>query len=231
VLAEAAGTARFAAELTRQDFPEQIAYLLQKRPRPTRAWTEAMHGDHDRWFVVAGATDTAMLEDFQAAIVAGARTYDIAGFAAAFDRIAEGYGWSYTGGREWRIRTIFETNIRTSYMAGLLRQMRDPDMVRARPWWQYLHADTRVPLRPRPLHQGWDGLVLAWNDPWWDTHFPPNDWGCSCGVRTLSDADLRRLGRTGPDAAPALNRSRPSRWWRMLGGRVRTSVRLPAWLC
>lgn len=116
----------------------------------------------------------------------------------------EQHGWSYNGGREWRIRTIFETNVRTSYMAGRLRQMRDPDMVRLRPWWQYWHADTRVPEVPRPEHLGWDGLVLRWDDPWWDTHFPPNDWGCSCGVRTLSETELRRLGKTGPDPAPDL---------------------------
>lgn len=203
-LAEVGGEVRFAAEFDATPFREQIAYLTQKRTRPTRAWTDAMHGDHDRWFVVAGATDTAMLEEFQAAIVEGAQTYDIQGFAAAFDRIVETYGWSYNGGREWRIRTIFETNIRTSYMAGRLRQMRDPDMVKARPFWQYRHADTRVPLKPRPLHESWDDLVLRWDDPWWDTHFPPNDWACSCGVRSLSPSDLKRLGKSGPDTAPDL---------------------------
>jgi hypothetical protein len=203
-LAEAGGEVRFATEFDATPFREQIAYLTQKRTRPTKVWTDAMHGDHDRWFVVAGATDTAMLEEFQAAIVEGAQTYDIQGFAAAFDRIVETYGWSYNGGREWRIRTIFETNIRTSYMAGRLRQMRDPEMVKARPFWQYRHADTRVPLKPRPLHESWDDLVLRWDDPWWDTHFPPNDWACSCGVRSLSPSDLKRLGKSGPDTAPDL---------------------------
>lgn len=199
--------AKFAdADFTGREFREQIEYLLQKRPKPTRAWTDAMHGDHDRAFVVAGATDIAMLEEFQAAVVEAAKTRDLKAFAAEFDRIVEKYGWSYNGGREWRIRTIFNTNIRTSYMAGRLRQMRDPDVVKLMPWWQYIHADTRVPLNPRPQHVAWDGLVLAWDDPWWDTHFPPNDWLCSCGVRTLSDAQLKRLGKSGPDTAPPLDR-------------------------
>lgn len=189
----------------RQEFREQIDFLTQKRPKPTRAWTDAMHGVHDRAFVVAGATDLAMLEEFQAAIVTGAETYDIGAFAGEFDRLVEKHGWSYNGGREWRIRTIFETNIRTSYMAGRLRQMRDPDVVKLRPYWQYLHADTRQPIEPRPLHLSWDGLVLMWDDPWWDTHFPPNDWVCSCGVRTLSRGDLKRLGKSGPDTAPTSN--------------------------
>lgn len=189
-------------DLTRQEFREQIDFLTQKRGKPTTAWTDALRGDHDRAFVVAGVTDMAMLEEFQQAIIEGARTYDIKAFAAEFDRLVEQYGWSYNGGREWRIRTIFETNIRTSYMAGRLRQMRDPDVVKVRPFWQYRHGETRVPLNPRPEHVSWHDLVLDWNDPWWNVHFPPNDWTCSCGVRTLSRGDLRRMGKTGPDKAP-----------------------------
>jgi hypothetical protein len=205
VFAEDDAPAAFAeADLSRQDFREQIDFLTQKRPKPTRAWTDAMHGEHDRSFVVAGVTDTAMLEEFQAAIIDGAKTYDIKTFGKEFDRLVETYGWSYNGGRNWRVRTIFETNIRTSYMAGRLRQMRDPDMVKIRPYWQYMHADTRVPLEPRPEHVLLDGLILLWNDPWWDRYFPPNDWKCSCGVRTLSRGDLRRMGKTGPDTAPEL---------------------------
>ncbi|MFV0411474.1 MAG: PBECR2 nuclease fold domain-containing protein [Paracoccus sp. (in: a-proteobacteria)] len=165
-----------------------------------------MGGMHDRAFVVAGAADLSMLEEFQAAIIEGAQNYDIKTFGAEFDRIVDKYGWGYNGGRDWRVRTIFETNIRTSHMAGRLKQMRDPEMVRAMPYWQYIHAETRIPLNPRLQHVDWDGLVLRWDDSWWDVHFPPNDWKCSCGVRALSEAQLKRLGRTGPDQAPEIIR-------------------------
>lgn len=191
----------------RQEFSQQIEFLTQKRGKPTRAWTDAMQGDHDRAFVVAGVTDMAMLEEFQAAVIKGARTYDIKAFGAEFDRLVEKYGWSYNGGRDWRVRTIFETNIRTSYMAGRLKQMRDPDMLKARPYWQYVHADTRVPLNPREMHESWDGMVLRATDPWWNTYFPPNDWKCSCGVHSLSEDQLKLLGKTGPDMAPGIIRA------------------------
>lgn len=91
-------------------------------------------------------------------------------------------------------------------MAGRLKQMRDPDVVKLRPYWQYIHAESRVPQTPRPLHLGWDGLVLDWDDPWWDVYFPPNDWRCSCGVRTLSRRQLEALGKSGPDVAPPITR-------------------------
>ncbi|WP_426037954.1 PBECR2 nuclease fold domain-containing protein [Cypionkella sp. TWP1-2-1b2] len=144
-----------------------------------------------------------MLEEFQDALAGhaanGGRVED---FAADFDRLVEKYGWDYRGERDWRIRTIFETSMRTSFMAGRLKQMRDPDVVKLRPFWQYIHADSRIPLTPRKLHTDWNGLVLRWDDPWWDTHFPPNDWLCSCGVKSLSRGDLRRRGKDGPDEAP-----------------------------
>lgn len=207
VFAEAEGAARFAEpDFTRQEFREQIDFLTQKRPAPSRVWTDFMQGQHDRSFVVAGVTDQAMIDEFHTAMVEAARTVDIRGFAAEFDRLVDRYGWSYNGGREWRIRTIFDTNIRTSYMAGRLKQMRDPDMVRLRPFWMYRHADTRVPKEPRLRHLAWDGLVLRWDDPWWDVYFPPNDWRCSCGVHSLSRGDLKRMGKSGPDEAPEIVR-------------------------
>lgn len=180
-----------------QSFRSQIEFLRQKRPLPTQVWQDAMQGDHDRGFVIAGATDVAMLEEFQAAVVDAARTYDYDAFAAEFDRIVETYGWSYKGGREWRIRTIFETNLRTSHMAGRYAQMRDPDVVTLMPWWQYIHGESRTPMQPRPMHVAWDGLLARWDDPWWDVHFPPNDWSCSCGVRPMSERLARQEPRWG----------------------------------
>lgn len=195
--------ASFAVEAKPLVFQEQVDYLRQKRPKPSKTWLDAMHGDHDRDFVIAGVTDIAMLEDFQAAIIdAVTRGRSVDDFAKDFDRLVEKYGWDYRGDRNWRIKTIFETNIRTSFMAGRLRQMRDPELVRLRPFWEYLHGDIRTPKVPRPDHVAWNGLILRWDDPWWNTHFPPNDWVCSCGVRTLAARNLASRGKTGPDPAP-----------------------------
>lgn len=204
VFADAERRASFAADPYGVEFREQIDFLKQKRGMPTRAWTDAMYGEHDRAFVIAGATNLEMIEEFHRALISAVEHMDIVEFGREFDRIVEDYGWNYNGGRDWRVRVIFETNVRTSHMAGRLRQMRDPDVVSARPYWQYLHGETRIPLNPRPLHLAWDGMVLMHDDPWWNTYFPPNDWRCSCGVRSLSERDLRRLGKIGPDQAPEI---------------------------
>ncbi|MGY9046313.1 MAG: phage portal protein family protein [Rhodobacterales bacterium] len=199
--ADAAG---FATEVSAQPFLEQIDFLRQKRIAPSKTWTDTLRGDHDRKFVVAGATDLALVEDFKNAVARAIDTWDEKAFAKDFDAIVEKHGWSYNGGRDWRIRTIFATNIATSHMAGRLRQMRDPDVIRLRPYWQYRHGENGTPLNPRPQHLAWDGRILMHDDVWWETHFPPNDWACSCGVRTLSKGDLKRLGKDGPDRSPEI---------------------------
>jgi len=69
-----------------------------------------------------------------------------------------------------------------------------------RPYWRYRHSHASV--EPRLDHVAWDGLVLAHDDPWWSTHYPPNGWGCKCWVETLSESDLERAGKSGPDTPP-----------------------------
>lgn len=183
-----------------------------------------MHQAHDRAFVVAGAKKEALLEDFQKAIddalakglpFKGFKDKDgnhQPGFLDRFDEIVARHGWSYNGGRDWRARVIYETNLKTAYAAGRYKQMTEPDVLKIYPYWQYVHGLRRVPDEPRLEHLGWDGLILRADDPWWLTYYPPNGWKCGCGVRPVSARKLRRLGKTGPDSAPPIildNRTDP----------------------
>jgi len=203
VLDELAGADFADPEAFRQPFKEQIEFFRQKQPKPTKAFTDVIRGGHDRSFVIAGAINRDMLADFQNAIAEAMENgTTLRDFQNDFDRIVAKYGWTYKGERGWRTRVIFETNIRTAHMAGRLKQMRDPNVLKLRPFWEYIHGETRKPKVPRPHHQAWHGRILLNDDPWWNTHFPPNDFLCSCGVRTLSRRDLEKRGKTGPDKAP-----------------------------
>ena len=178
-------------------FAEQLAFFRAKLNLPTQAWTDVWQAQHDFAFVVAGANRDAIVADFRAAVetaIAGGSTLE--GFRKAFDAIVEKHGWSYNGGRNWRSRIIYDTNLSTSYAAGRFEQLQDA------PYWQYVHADWVT--HPRHQHKAWDGLVLAKDDPFWQTHFPPNGWGCKCSVRGMWERDLMRLGKDGPDDAPAV---------------------------
>ena len=176
-------------------FKEQIAFFKRKLNIPTTGWTDIYTHEHDYAFMVAGANRDAIVADFRTAVEkAIAEGTTLEDFRKDFDRFVARHGWDYNGGRNWRSKIIYDTNLATSYAAGRWEQLQDA------PYWQYKHADWVQ--HPREDHLAWDGLVLARDDPWWHTHFPPNGWRCQCSVRGLWPRDLQRLGKTGPDTAP-----------------------------
>jgi hypothetical protein len=192
-------------------------YFRQKLNLPTLRWDDLWQGQHARAFVVAGATRDALLKDLREAVRAAIEDgIAFETFRKQFEEIVARNKWTgWTGestdaGRAWRARIIYKTNLRTSHAAGRYRQMTDPAVVAHMPYWQYRHNTL---INPREEHQGWNGLVLRWDDPWWQTHYPPNGWGCNCDVRPLSERQLRKLGKTKPDAAPGPGDGDPPPEW------------------
>ena len=87
-----------------------------------------------------------------------------------------------------RLRTIYYTNSIVSSQAGQYKQL----MKQAEdyPYWRYKTAgDSKV----RPAHRALHNKVFRYNDPFWDTHYPPNGWFCRCSVEALDDYDLKHL--------------------------------------
>lgn len=142
--------------------------------------------------MVAGAAKAGLLTDFHTAIKkaieSGTTLHE---FRKDFVNIVAKHGWSYNGGRNWRTRVIYETNLTQAYNAGREAQFADPDLQALRPYAQYKHGGS---LDPREEHLAWDGLVLPINDSWWNTHSPMNGWGCTCYKIALSERDLQRKG-------------------------------------
>jgi hypothetical protein len=56
--------------------------------------------------------------------------------------------------------------------------------------WQYL---TMGDHRVRPEHTALDGIVLPHDDPFWQEHFPPWDFGCRCQVVPLLPEDVEEI--------------------------------------
>ena len=179
-------------------FREQAEFFRRKLNLPTDAWTDVYTQEHDWAFMVAGASLDAIVADFRAAVdkaITGGSTLE--DFRKDFDAIVAKHGWDYNGGRNWRSRVIYETNLATSFAAGRWEQLQSA------PYWQYEHSDWVA--HPRAQHVAWDGMVLAKDDPVWQVIFPPNGWGCQCKVKGLWARDLAQLGKTGPDPSPQLN--------------------------
>jgi uncharacterized protein with gpF-like domain len=191
----------------RLPFQEQIDFFRRKLGLPSDRWDDIQRAAHDRGFIVAGAQKADLLQDMKDAVdraIADGTTLER--FREDFEEIVGRHGWhGWTGedseaGRAWRTRTIYLTNLATSYAAGRLKQLRDPDLKRLRPYWMYKHSDSV--LHPRPLHVSWNGLTLPADHKWFRAHYPPNGWGCQCRVVAVSRAQAERMGGRIVEEAP-----------------------------
>lgn len=179
-------------------FQEQIDFFRQKLNLPTEQYDDILGAAHDRAFVVAGAMKADLLNDLRGAVdKAIADGKSIQWFRKEFAGIVQQHGWQgWTGsdtkpGRDWRTRVIYSTNLSASYAAGRYAQLTHPDLLQSRPYWEYVHNDTV--RNPREIHKKWDGTVLRYDDPWWQTHFGPNGYGCQCGVRAVTGDKYKGL--------------------------------------
>jgi hypothetical protein len=55
------------------------------------------------------------------------------------------------------------------------------------------HHDPAV-SNPREAHVALDGKAFRYDDPFWETYYPPNGWGCQCYVSTESEASAKKEG-------------------------------------
>lgn len=181
----------------RRSFAEQVAAFRLRLGNlvPTAKWDDLRGAEHDRAFMVAGAVKADLLADLGNAVdkaIADGQTLDW--FRKEFRGIVEKHGWhgwtgeGTKGGEAWRTRVIYRTNMATTYAAGRMAQLVEGGFL----LWVYRHGASR---EPREQHLAWDGLVLPPDHPFWQTHAPPNGWGCSCYVLgARSEAGARRLG-------------------------------------
>jgi uncharacterized protein with gpF-like domain len=195
------------AAVLRHPFAEQVAFFRAKLGNlvPTAKWNDLWKNQHDRAFMVAGAAKADLLADLAAAVdKAISEGETLQSFRARFLDIILKRGWvGFTGddrrdasdpsdkggkGLAWRTRVIYETNLATSYAAGRLAQLKEAGFTH----WIYRHSD--AVLHPRPQHLAWNGMTLPADHPFWQSHYPPNGWGCRCRV----------VGAFGPRTAKAL---------------------------
>ena len=185
--------------------PEVSAYFRDKNLRPAFSWQDLWGQEHAYNFTVAKAVDAELLKTFQDSLQ---RAIDQGqSFETWRNQLRpelERQGWwgkrmvadpagkapdkavDFSSPR--RLQTIFWANVRSARAAG--QWERAQRAKRALPFLLYVRTTSR---EPREEHLRWAGLILPVDHPFWDTHFPPNGWGCKCSVRQISAREAERL--------------------------------------
>lgn len=181
---------------------EAIAYFTAKGYRITWSWLDAWQEAHAKAFTVAGVTKLDVLADIRAALDdALTQGSTLADFERRLQPLLQAKGWwganaqadqdtgelAGKGLTPRRLQTIFETNVQTAYSAGRYRDFLED--VAGRPYWQYVAI---MDNRTRPSHAALNGRVFRADDPFWDSHYPPNGFRCRCRVRALDQSDVDR---------------------------------------
>ncbi|MDH2927345.1 phage head morphogenesis protein [Lonepinella koalarum] len=179
-------------------FEQQAKFFEKKLNLKTDSYLDVLGEEHDYFFMVAGANRNEVLLAFREAVDAAIENGEtLEQFRSRFDEIVAQTGWDYNGGRNWRSRIIYDTNVYGSYNRG--RLMQHLELAEAMPYWEYQHNEC---LHPRPEHEDWDGLVLRYDDPWWRYHYPIKAYGCHCTVVAHDEDDLQTYGKRLQTAPP-----------------------------
>ncbi|HEA7427081.1 TPA: minor capsid protein [Escherichia coli] len=182
-----------------------VSYLKSKGYQITWDWEEMWQEAHARAFTVAKVTRLDILEDIRGALQQAVDEGKTARwFRQELEPVLKRKGWwgprdttdPVTGkpvtiqqGSPWRLDTIFRTNMSVLYSAG--RWAEQMENVDDRPYWMYTGINDS---HTRRSHLALHGLVLRWDDPFWQAFYPPNGWRCRCSVIALSAADVRARG-------------------------------------
>lgn len=209
-----------AAEISFNFTPEEALEYFRRREEKKVSWSykDVWQEEHKRAFTVAKLTKASLLNDVQQSLdkaLAEGKSFEQwrTEILQKLDKVWLGktYGelWDEMSPEEQekheeptederkrvisesRLTTIFRTNMFSSYQSGRYRQLVDD--VEDYPYWRYVTMEDEA---VRPLHAALHGKVFRWDDPFWDTHYPPNGYNCRCEVEGLDDFDLEAQGLT-----------------------------------
>ncbi|HHF6578336.1 TPA: phage minor head protein [Haemophilus influenzae] len=173
-------------------FENQVKYFEKKLNLPTNSYLDVLGEEHDYFFMVAGANRNEVLLAFREAVDEAINNGEtLEGFRKRFDEVVARTGWDYKGGRNWRSRIIYDTNVYAAYNRGRLQQ--HLDLADVMPYWEYHHHDN---AHPRQEHIDLDGTILPASDPFWRYYYPIKAYGCHCTVTAHDEGDLKEMGKT-----------------------------------
>ncbi len=185
-----------------------LDYLNNKKLKPSFNYQEVWKQEHGHSFTVAKMLETDLLMETKQLLVQSlAEGKTFADFKRELRPQLIERGWwgqkemvnPNTGktevvqlGSNQRLKTIYQTNMRTAHAAGNWQRIE-----RNKETHPYLVYELGAANEHRQEHMAWHGLVLSVDDKFWDTHYPLNGWGCKCRVRQISQHNFDKLKTSG----------------------------------
>jgi hypothetical protein len=179
---------------------EALAYFRAKGYKLSWDYRDVWKQEHARAFTVAKAMNIDLLTDIRNSVDhALAEGQTLRDFKAGLEPLLAKRGW--TGFEEMpdgslielgtprRLKTIYDANLRTARAAGQWDRIQRTK--KRLPYLIYLLGPS---LEHRDEHSSWKDTVLPVDDPWWQTHYPPNGWGCKCHIRQTTKTDAKDRG-------------------------------------
>lgn len=171
-------------------FEEAAQYFGSRIPVTPEVFYRIAEEYRHKAFTVTGYTCAGILKEFHAALLEAIEEGStLREFQERMNQFLEING--YEGVDPTRAENIFRTNLQTAYNVGHYKQLTDPEVLKARPYWQYEAVED---AHTRPSHLAMNGRVYPADHPVWDTWFPPNGFRCRCTVRSLSRRQVEREG-------------------------------------
>tara|TARA_R110001583_G_scaffold31717_1_gene108151 strand:+ start:612 stop:1910 length:1299 start_codon:yes stop_codon:yes gene_type:complete len=183
-----------------------VEYFRSKGHRISWNWYDTYQEANAKAFTVAKAVRLDVLQDIRGAVdgaIANGTTF--AEFKKDLEPTLRNKGWwgkqvvvdskgvaeQVQLGSVRRLKGIYGNNLQPAYMAGRWKGM--VENTSERPYWQYIAIDDGA---TRQAHRKLHKRVFRWDDPIWQSLYPPNDWGCRCRVRALTAKQVEQKGLT-----------------------------------
>ncbi len=197
---------------------EAVAYMQARgQLTPTFSWMDLWQEEHATQFTVSRLARTDLLQAVHDGVTASVKgDMGRRDFMRGIKDILVTEGWwgekqvldpktgelLTTKFDSARLKLIYDTNTRMAYSAGLWQRIE-----RNKATSPYIRYITKKDERVRASHRAWNNLTLPVDDPFWDTHFPPNGWRCRCRAMSMSQADYdqgvsptgEKLNKTAPE--------------------------------
>ncbi|MCK9468194.1 MAG: phage minor head protein [Porticoccaceae bacterium] len=182
-----------------------VGWLRSKGMRITWSWAEMLDQAHARAFTMAKGMRMDILQDVRGGLLDALKEgKTLRQFSDDLTPLLQKKGWwgkqvivDSQGNAEMvqlgsprRLKTIYQTNMQSAYMAGRAQAQQEAD---AFPYLQYVAV---MDAATRHSHAALNGQVFRKDDPVWASITPPNGFNCRCRTRALSAGQLQREGLT-----------------------------------